>query len=93
MDHDLNTLATAVYVATDDYFNTHPKVLSVRPASGYPRRISDTELIVLAIMETLLGFTSERRFIRFARKHLGSMFPYIPQQPGYNKRQRTLTPG
>lgn len=91
MENDLNTLATAVYVATDDYLNTHPDILPARPASGFPPRISDAELIVLSVMETLLGFTSERHFIRYARKHLSSMFPSIPQQPGYNKRQRHLT--
>ncbi|MGD7003911.1 IS982 family transposase, partial [Corynebacterium halotolerans] len=82
---------TALYVATDDYLNTHPDLLPVRPPSGFPPQISDAELIVLAIMETLLGFTSERRFVRYAHKHLTSIFPYLPQQSGYHKRQRTLT--
>lgn len=91
MDNDLNTLATALYVATDDYLNTHPDLLPVRPPSGFPPQISDAELIVLAIMEALLGFTSERRFVRYAHKHLTSIFPYLPQQSGYHKRQRTLT--
>ena len=91
MDNNLNALATAVYVATDDYLNTHPDILPARPPSGYPPLISDAELIVLGVMETLLGFTSERRFIRYAHTHLSSMFPSIPQQPGYNKRQRRLT--
>lgn len=90
MDNNLNTLATAVHVATDDYPNTHPDILPARSASGFPPRISDAELIVLAVMETLLGFTSERRFIRYAHPHLSTMFPSIPQQSGYNKRQRRL---
>ena len=67
------------------------ELLPTRPASGYPPRISDAELIALAVMETLLGYTSERRFLRYAHKHLTSIFPYIPQQSGYNKRQRNLT--
>ncbi|ALP49151.1 IS982 family transposase [Corynebacterium glutamicum] len=91
MENDLNTLATALYLTTDDYLNTHPELLPTRPASGYPPRISDAELIALAVMETLLGYTSERRFLRYAHKHLTSIFPYIPQQSGYNKRQRNLT--
>lgn len=91
MDNNLNTLATALYVTTDDYLNTHPELIPDRPRTGIPPRISDCELIVLAVMENLLGFTSERHFIRYAHKHLTSMFPYIPQQSGYNKRQRKLT--
>ncbi|WP_042440207.1 IS982 family transposase [Corynebacterium halotolerans] len=91
MDNNLNTLATALYVTADDFINTHPELAPQRPATGIQPRISDAELIVLGIIETLLGFTSERRFIRFARTRLASVFPYIPQQPGYNKRQRNLT--
>ncbi|MGD7003818.1 IS982 family transposase [Corynebacterium halotolerans] len=91
MDNDLDTLATALYVTTDDFITTHPHRAPDRPAVGIQPRISDAELIVLAIMETLLGFTSERRWIRFAHTRLTSIFPYVPQQPGYNKRQRNLT--
>lgn len=91
MENDLNTLATALYVTCDDYLNTHPELLPARPASGYQPRISDCELIVLAVMETLLRYTSERHFLRYAHTHLTGMFPHIPQQSGYNKRQRALT--
>ena len=91
MENDLNTLATALYVTCDDYLNPHPELLPARPASGYQPRISDCELIVLAVMETLLRYTSERHFLRYAHTHLTGMFPHIPQQSGYNKRQRALT--
>lgn len=91
MDNNLNTLAIALYVTTDNYLNAHPELLPVRPVSGIQPRISDAELIVLGIRETLLGFTSERRFLRHAHTHLTSMFPYLPQQSGYNTRQRNLT--
>ena len=91
MENDLNTLATALYVTCDDYLNTHPELLPTRPASGYQPRITDCELIVLAVMETLLRYTSERHFLRYAHTHLTGMFPHIPQQSGYNKRQRALT--
>src|SRR2546423_776950 len=41
-------------------------------------------------MQALLGFHDESRWIRHARKSLRQLFPYLPQQPGYNKRLRTL---
>jgi hypothetical protein len=41
-------------------------------------------------MQALLGFTSEARWLRYARAHLHPMFPQLPQQPGYNKRLRKL---
>jgi hypothetical protein len=36
----------------------------------------------------MLGFTSEARWVRHARAHLRHLFPYLPQQSGYNKRLR-----
>ena len=51
-------------------------------------RLSDAELVTLSVMQVLAGFTSEARWLRYARAHLGHLFPYLPQQPGYNKRLR-----
>ena len=39
-----------------------------------------------------MGFTSEARWLRYARAHLCHRFPYLPQQPGYNKRLRGAAP-
>ncbi|GAA2744237.1 hypothetical protein GCM10010440_26970 [Kitasatospora cinereorecta] len=36
----------------------------------------------------MLGHTSEARWLRHARVHLRLLFPYLPKQPGYNKRLR-----
>jgi len=41
-------------------------------------------------MQALLGHTSEARWLRYAGDHLRHLFPYLPQQPGYNKRLRKL---
>jgi hypothetical protein len=46
------------------------------------------ELVTLAMMLAMLGFTSETRWLRHARTHLRHLFRYLPQQPGYNKRLR-----
>ena len=50
--------------------------------------LTDPELVCLAAAQALLGFTSEAHWLRYARKHLAGMFPYLPQQSGYNKRLR-----
>ena len=57
-------------------------------AVGFVERISDAELIVLAVMQAFLGFTSEARWLRYAHRHLTPMFPYLPRQSGYNKLNR-----
>ena len=85
---DLDTLATALYVRTDDLLKESPQFAPLRPAVGIAPRLSDAELVTLAVLQALLGFTSEARWVRHARAHLRHLFPYLPQQPGYNKRLR-----
>jgi Transposase DDE domain len=85
---ELDTLATALYVRTDDLLKDSPQYAPPRPAVGLSPQLSDAELVTLAVMQALLGFTSEARWIRHARAHLRHLFPYLPQQSGYNKRLR-----
>jgi hypothetical protein len=90
VDADLDTLATALYVRTDDLLKTCPERAPWRPVIGIYPRISDAELVTLAVMQALLGFVSEARWLRYARGHLRHLFPYLPGQSGYNKRVRKL---
>ena len=83
MDADLNTLVTALYVQVDDLLKANPDRVPWRPVVGIAPRISDAELVTLAVAQALLGFTSEARWLRFARDQLRHLFPYLPQQPGY----------
>jgi hypothetical protein len=91
VDADLDTLATALYVRTDDLLKAFPERAPWRPAVGIRPRITDSELITLAVMQALLGFTSETRWLRYTHSHLRHLFPYLPQQSGFNKRLRKLT--
>jgi hypothetical protein len=90
VDTDLDTLATALYVTTDDLLAAHPERVPARPRVGIAPKITDAELITLAVIQAMLGFTSEDRFLRYARAHLLGMFPTLPGQSGYNKRLRKL---
>jgi phage tail protein X len=90
MDTDLDTLATALYVTTDDLLRAHPERVPARPKIGITPRTSDAEMLTLAVMQALLGFTNETQWLRYARKNLLSMFPTLPLQSGYNKRLRKL---
>ena len=88
MDADLDTLATALYVKTDDLLKAAPQWAPARPAVGITPRLTDAELVTLAVLQALLGFTSEARWLRHARSQLRHLFGYLPKQPGYNKRLR-----
>lgn len=90
MDTDLDTLATALYVTTDDLLRAHPERVPPRPRIGIAPRTSDAEMLTLAVMQALLGFTNETQWLRYARKNLLAMFPTLPLQSGYNKRLRKL---
>ncbi|MEU6041891.1 IS982 family transposase [Actinomadura sp. NPDC047616] len=92
MTKDLDTLATALYVKIDDHLTAFPHLAPRRPRVGIKPALSDAELVTLAVMSALLGFTSERRWLRYAREHLAGMFPRLPRQPGYNKRLRAASP-
>ncbi len=91
MTKDLDTLATALYVKIDDHLIAFPDLAPQRPRAGIKPTLSDAELVTLAVMSALLGFTSERRWLRYARAHLAGMFPRLPLQPGYNKRLRAAS--
>jgi hypothetical protein len=91
VDADLDTLATALYVRVDDLLKTCPERVPWRPRVGISPRVTDAELVTLAVMQALLGHVSEARWLRFAGAHLRHLFGYLPQQPGYNKRLRKLT--
>lgn len=82
---DLDALVTALYVRVDD-------LLPTRRGPGRPPRISDAELIALAVAQMFLGMPNDRQFLALARWRLGHLFPYLPKQPGYNKRLRALAP-
>jgi hypothetical protein len=88
VDADLDTLATALYVRADDLLKAFPERAPWRPAIGIAPRLSDAELLTLAVMQALLGFVSESRWLRYARRSLRGLFPYLPGQSGYNKRLR-----
>jgi hypothetical protein len=77
----LDDLVTALYVTIDE-------LLGPRRGPGRPPKLSDAELVCLAVAQVLLGARSERHWLRFAHDRLGHLFPYLPGQAGYNKRLR-----
>ena len=77
-----------MYVKIDDMLRDWPDLAPVRPATSTPLTLSDAELLTMAVMSALLGFTSERRWLRYADKELAGMFPRTIGQSGWNKRVR-----
>jgi Transposase DDE domain len=84
----LDALVIGLYVRIDDFLLTLP----ARTRTGRPPQISDSELICLGIAQMFLGIPDDRRFLAVAGYRLAHLFPYLPQQPAYNKRLRALGP-
>ena len=68
---ELDTLCIALYVTIDELFGP-------RRGPGRKPKLSDAELVCLAVAQVLLGFGSERRWLRFAGQRLGHLSPYLP---------------
>ena len=87
MTTDLDTLLTALYVEIDDHV-----IPSGRRGRSRPKRLSDAELVCLAVAQVLLGARSEHHWLRLCYARLGHLFPYLPKQPGYHKRLKAAGP-
>ena len=90
MDKNIETLATALYVKVDDLLLAEPWLAPWRPEGGMMPAVSDAELLAMAVMSALLGFRSERRWLRYAGSRLAALFPRQLGQSGYNKRLRKM---
>ncbi|MFB6607554.1 IS982 family transposase [Streptomyces noursei] len=85
MTTNLDALLAALYVFIDDH-------VAPRRWIGRPPKLTDAELLCLAVAQVLLGFPSARQWIRFVHARLGHLFRYLPQQSAYNKRLNAAGP-
>jgi hypothetical protein len=76
--NDIDPLATALYVRTDDLLKQYPDRAPWRPKIGPQPRLTDGELVTLAVMQALPGYASEARWVCHAHVRLGHLFRYLP---------------
>ena len=87
MKTDLDTLLITLYVLIDDHI-----IPPGQRRAGRPKKLTDAELVCLAVAQVLLGARSEHHWLRMCYARLGHLFPYLPKQPGYHKRLKATTP-
>jgi len=85
MTADLETLVVAAY-----YFASLLPVAARRRGRG--PKLSDAELIALAVAQAVMGICSDRHFLGLVRFRLPGWFPRLLEQSQYNRRLRALTP-
>jgi hypothetical protein len=79
---DLEALVVAAYVFADQY--------SVPARPGRPAKVSDAELVALAVCQAAVGVSSDRQFLGLVGRILPGWFPHLPEQSQYNRRLRQL---
>jgi Transposase DDE domain len=83
MTASLETLVVAAYVFACS--------LSI-PRPGPAGKITDQELIALAVAQAMLGIPSDRQFLGQVGRLLPGWFSHLPDQSQFNRRLRRLTP-
>jgi hypothetical protein len=61
------------------------------PRRGPAGKVTDQELIALAVAQAVTGLVSDRQFLGTIGRLLPGYFPYLPDQSQYNRRLRRLT--
>lgn len=83
MTASLETLVVAAYV----FAHSLPI-----PRPGPEGKITDAELIALAVAQASMGMPSDRQFLGMIVYRLPGWFPHLPDQSQYNRRLRRLVP-
>jgi hypothetical protein len=83
MTASLETLVVAAYIFADQ---------TAIPRPGPEGKVTDAELVALAVAQAAMGVPSDRQFLGLVGKVLPGWFPHLPDQSQYNRRLRRLTP-
>jgi hypothetical protein len=83
MTASLETLVIAAYV-----FAASVPI----PRPGPEGKITDAELVALAVAQAATGECSDRKFLGMIAYRLAGWFPHLPDQTQYNRRLRRLVP-
>jgi hypothetical protein len=83
MTASLETLVVAAYVFAHALPNPRP---------GPEGKITDAELVALAVAQAAMGEPSDRKFLGMIGYRLEGWFPHLPDQTQYNRRLRRLVP-
>jgi hypothetical protein len=94
VDADLDTLLIALYVELEDrIIPAHrPGARRKRRGPGRPPRVTDAELVCLAVAQVLLRYNQEQHWLRAAAARVGHLFPRLLGQSEYNARLKQAAP-
>ncbi len=87
---DKATVLTTIFTIVDDTMKGSPMIQQTLKRPGPAPRLSDSEVVTLAIYQELIGEPREDHFFRLYQEQLRSYFPGLNERSRYNRRKRDL---
>jgi hypothetical protein len=86
---DLDTLLIALYVGLTDRI-IPARSRGLRRGPGRPSKVTDAELVCLAVAQVLLRYHDEHHWLRAAPSRVGHLAPRLLSQSACNRRLRQV---
>src|SRR6266852_1314565 len=84
------TVLTTLFTIVDDAMKGSPVIRQALERPGPAPRLSDSELITIALYQELIGEPREDHFFRLHQASLRTFFPRLNERSRYNRRKRDL---
>src|SRR5438876_12108664 len=87
---DKATVLTTLFTIVDDTMKGSAMIQDALKRPGPAPRLSDSEVITLALYQELIGEPREDHFFRLHQASLQTFFPGLNERSRYNRRKRDL---
>lgn len=87
---DKTTVLTTIFTIVDDTMKASPAIQAALRRRGQKPKLSDSEVITIALYQELIGEPREDHFFRLHRIGLLPFFPHLNERSRYNRRKRDL---
>ena len=87
---DKATVLTTIFTIVDDTMKGSPMIQQMLDRPGPAPRLTDSEVVTLALYQELIGEPREDHFFRLHQEQLRPYFPGLNERSRYNRRKRDL---
>src|SRR6266478_7980293 len=87
---DKATVLTTIFTIVDDTMKGSAVIQHALKRPGPAPRLSDSELVTIALYQELIGEPREDHFFRLHQASLQTFFPGLNERSRYNRRKRDL---
>src|SRR5438128_6846019 len=87
---DKATVLTTIFTIVDDIMKGSAVIQQTLKRPGPAPRLSDSELVTIALYQELIGEPREDHFFRLHQASLQTFFPALNERSRYNRRKRDL---